>query len=84
MQTISDCCCGAALEALCAQKDEELGSKEQVIVKLRGELRLVEERHHQELLEVQVQAQQNAYVSSHLALQEARKRRGKQRQTKGL
>ena len=76
------CWCGAVLEALCAQKDEELGSKEQVIEKLQFRLKAVEESYRQEMMEVQVQAQQDAYIASHLGLQEARKSRGKKQQRK--
>ena len=68
-------CYVTALEALCAKKDEELSSKEQMIEKLENRLRTVEEVFHRELTEYRVQAQQDAYVASHFGLQEAQKKR---------
>ena len=66
-----------ALEALCAQKDEELVCKEQVILQLQHRLKTVEERHCHELMEFQVRAQQDAYVASYLGRQDRTQRRAK-------
>ena len=59
-----------ALEVLCAQKDEELVCKEQIILQLQHRLKAVEERHCHELMEFQVRAQQDAYVASYLGRQD--------------
>ena len=64
------CAWNLALEAVCAQKDDELVCKDRRIRELQQRLREVQEKHHQQLVEVQVQAQQDAYVARHLGRQE--------------
>ena len=72
----------AALQALCAQKDEELVSKEETISQLQLRLKAVQERHSQELMEVRVRMQQDAYVARHLVDRQDRpQRRAKKRHT---
>ena len=66
-----------ALKALCEQKEEELACKEQTISELQHQLRAVKARHCQELMEVQVRAQQDAYVARHLGGQDKPQRRAK-------
>lgn len=73
-------CFYLALESMCAQKDEELMHKDRTISQLQHQLRDVEASHRQELLEVQVCAQQNAYVAKHLVSKDRPQGRAKKRQ----
>lgn len=57
------------------QKDEELKHKDRTISQLQRQLRAVEERHRQELLEAQVHAQQDAYVARYLGSKDRRARK---------
>lgn len=69
-----------ALESMCVQKDEELVHKDQTISQLQHQLRGVEERHRQELLEAQVHAQQDAYVARCLGSKDRSQGRARKRQ----
>ena len=56
----------AALEMLCAKKDEELASKNRQIETLQRKMRHMRETHKQELEELQLKIQQELYVAQTL------------------
>lgn len=65
---------------MCVQKDEELTQKDQTISQLQHQLRTLEKRHQQELLEAQVHAQQDAYVARYLGSKDKSQGRARKRQ----
>ena len=55
-----------AFEALCARKDEELDDKDKLIQELQHKLKVAEVGHRQELQELNVRMQQEAYMARKL------------------
>ena len=64
-----------ALEALCAQKDEEIAAKDKMIQELQQKVKELELTHKQRLQELTIRTQQEIYIAKKQAENQLKKKR---------